>query len=62
MAGPADWTVEWYATRAGAKPLLAFLESLKDDEENFADALALLELLEAKGNARDTGSSCSMES
>ena len=51
MAGPDDWTVEWYATDAGERPLRAFLESLKDDEGNFADALALLELLEAKGNA-----------
>lgn len=51
MAGPDDWTVEWYATDAGEKPLRTFLESLKDDEHNFADALALLELLEAKGNA-----------
>ena len=51
MAAPSKWTVEWYATAKGDKPLKAFLEGLKDDEENFADALALLELLEAKGNA-----------
>jgi len=51
VAGPDEWTVEWYATDAGERPLRAFLESLKDDEGNFADALALLELLEAKGNA-----------
>ena len=51
MAAPSKWTVEWYATAKGEKPLKAFLEGLKDDEENFADAVALLELLEAKGNA-----------
>jgi hypothetical protein len=51
VAGPDDWTVEWYATVAGGKPLRAFLGGLKADQDNFADALALLELLEAKGNA-----------
>ncbi len=51
MAVPDDWTVEWYATAAGEKPLRSFLESLRDDEDNFADSLALLELLRAKGNA-----------
>ena len=51
MAAPSTWPVEWYTTAKGEKPLKAFLEGLKDDEENFADALALLELLEAKGNA-----------
>ncbi len=51
VAGPDDWTVEWYTTDAGEKPLRAFLESLQNDEHNVADALALLELLEANGNA-----------
>ena len=51
MAAPGKWTVEWYTTAKGEKPLKAFWEGLKDDEENFADALAQLELLEAKGNA-----------
>ena len=51
MAAPGKWTVEWYTTLAAAKPLKAFLEGLGSDEQNLADALALLELLEAKGNA-----------
>ena len=51
MATPSEWSVEWYATASGEKPLRTFLESLKGDEENFADTLALLELLEARGNA-----------
>ena len=42
MAAPSKWTVEWYATAKGEKPLKAFLEGLKDDEENFADPFALL--------------------
>ena len=50
MAAASKWTVEWYTTAKGERPLKAFLEGLKD-EENFADALALLEILEAKGNA-----------
>ena len=51
MAAPEQWTVEWYTTAAGEKPLKAFLEDLEGDEKNAADALALLELLEARGNA-----------
>jgi len=51
VAASSKWTVEWYTTAKGEKPLKAFLEGLKDDEVNFADALALLELLEARGNA-----------
>ena len=51
MTVPSAWTVEWYTTAKGEKPLKAFLEDLEDDQENLADALALLELLEAKGNA-----------
>lgn len=51
VAAPSEWTVEWYVTVGGEKPLQTFLQSLKHDEENFADALALLELLETKGNA-----------
>lgn len=48
---PSRWTVEWYTTAKGEKPLKAFLRGLQGDDENLADALALLELLEAKGNA-----------
>lgn len=44
------WTVEWYVTARGGQPLQNFLESLEHDEENLDDALALLELLEARGN------------
>jgi hypothetical protein len=50
VAVPSKWTVQWYTTTAGVKPLKAFLEELEGDEENLADALALLELLEARGN------------
>ena len=50
MAAPGRWTVEWYATPGGEKPLRAFLENLEDDEKNLASALSLLELLESRGN------------
>lgn len=50
MGAPSKWTVEWYTTPAGERPFMAFLDGLEHDEENRADVLALLELLEAKGN------------
>jgi hypothetical protein len=51
MAASGQWTVEWYTTPAGEKPLKAFLEDLEENEENLASALSLLELLELRGNA-----------
>lgn len=47
----SEWTVEWYTTIAGESPLMSFLHGLEHDEENRTDVLALLELLEARGNA-----------
>jgi hypothetical protein len=47
---PRKWIAEWYTTVTGERPLKAFLDALERDEENRADALALLELLEARGN------------
>jgi hypothetical protein len=50
VAAAGRWTVEWYTTPDGEKPLKAFLENLRDDEEDVADALALLELVGSRGN------------
>lgn len=37
-------------TATGEQPFRAFLRNLESDDENLADALALLELLEVRGN------------
>ena len=50
MAAPGKWTVEWYTTPAGERPMKVFLEDLEGDDENLANALSLLELLESRGN------------
>jgi phage-related protein len=48
MAGGTTWTVEWYAMRGGRVPLGIFRDSLPEAERK--RALALLTLLEARGN------------
>ncbi len=60
MTAPGKWTVEWYSTPAGEKPLKVFLEHLGHDEEGLASALSLLELLESKGNTLRTPRSASL--
>lgn len=51
MGAPREWIAEWYTTAEGERPFKAFLDDLERDGENRADALALLELLEVRGNA-----------
>ena len=48
MAAGSEWTIEWYRTAAGEIPAKAFLAGLQGRPKD--DAVALLELIERRGN------------
>ena len=49
MADPAPWTVDAYETEQGERPVLNFLQRLQGRNE--AEALALVKLLQERGNS-----------